>query len=98
MIRLVRGACSRCAYQATVGIGRDEGATVPVHWAPANCPACGLVSVNIYSYGPDSDPCCHECDERVDFYVDWGMVPKPPEGWACPKCGELALGFRPADA
>lgn len=42
-----------------VGIGRDEGATVPVHWAPTNCPACGLVSVSVYSYGHDTGPRCH---------------------------------------
>ena len=93
MVSLLRGSCLQCDYSATVGIGRDEDATVPVHWAPANCPACGLVSVNVYSYGPDSDARFHECDELVEFYVDWGMMPQPPEGWPCPGCGTPALGF-----
>ncbi len=98
MISLVRGTCRRCEYQATVGVGRDEEATAPLHWAPANCPACGLVAVNIYSYGLDSEPRCHECDERVDFYVDWGMLPEPPDGWPCPECGERALAFSHIEA
>ena len=97
MIELLHGACARCSFEATVGIGRDEEATVAVHWAPANCPACGLVSVNIYSYGPDSAPRCRECDELVEFYVDWGIVPKPPSGWPCPGCGEYTLAFAVVD-
>lgn len=86
----MRGKCEGCDYEAVVGIGRDEGATAPVHWAPANCPACGLVSVNIYSYGPGTEPTCHECDERVEFCVDWGMLPKPPEGTRLAAAGPMA--------
>ena len=93
MISLLRGTCRACDYEATVGIGRDEAASTPTHWAPTNCPACGLVSVNIYSYGHDTPARCHECGERVEFYVEWGMVPEPAEGWPCPGCGERTLGF-----
>ena len=98
MISLLRGVCRKCEYQATVGIGRDENATTATHWAPANCPACGLVSVNVYSYGPDTEPMCHECGEQVEFYVDWGMVPEPAEGRACPGCGEQTLAFSLAES
>lgn len=94
MISLLRGTCGLCDYEASVGIGRDGDATAPVHWAPANCPSCGLVSVNVYSYGFDTEPHCHECDELVEFYVDWGMVPEPPNGWRCPACGQPALEFK----
>lgn len=52
MISLLLGTCWRCEYQAKVGVGRDDSATVPVHWAPANCPSCGLVSVNVADLTP----------------------------------------------
>ncbi len=97
MVELLRGACAQCSFEATAGIGRDEGATKPVHWAPAQCPACGLVTVNVYSYGPGTEPRCHGCDEPVEFYVDWGMVPQPAEGWPCPGCGQRTLNFSPLE-
>ena len=46
MISLIRGTCWRCEYQAVVGIGREDE-TSPIEWVPANCAACGLVSVNV---------------------------------------------------
>lgn len=67
-----------------------------MHWAPANCPTWGLVSVNVYSRSFESEAVCHECGSGVEFYVDWGMLPEPPDGWPCPACGERALAFSAA--
>ncbi len=76
MISLLRGTCWRCEYQATVGVGWDDNATVPVHWAPANCPACGLVSVNVADLTPGMETRCHECDAAVELYGRQGAPPK----------------------
>jgi hypothetical protein len=92
VIALLLGRCRACEYEATVGIGVDEGTTVPVLWAPALCRSCGLVSVNMAS--GSSVVFCHECDEPVTLYTDDGSVPVPSEGWPCPDCREPALGFR----
>lgn len=86
MISLPRGTYGTCDHEATVGIDRDETANAPNHSAPANCLACGLASVNIYSYGPDTEPPCHECGEPVD----WGMVARPPEGTRLAAAGPMA--------
>ncbi len=51
------------------------------------------MSVNVYSYGHDTEPRCHECGERVAFYIDWGMVPQPLRAGRVLECGERALGF-----
>lgn len=77
MITLLQGSCTSCSYEATVGIGRDEESTEAVHWALARCAACGLVAVNVYGYGLDTTPTCHECGLEVDYYVDWGIMPDP---------------------
>ncbi len=98
MISLLRGVCWRCEYQATVGIGRDEEATVPVHWAPANCPSCGLVSVNVADLTPDMRARCHECDAAVELYSRIGALPEPRDRQPCPGCGELTLAFSPAES
>ena len=93
-VSLVHAACRGCGFAATIGIGRDERASVPVHWAPARCPACGLVSVNIYSYGFDTEPACRECGaKRVELYVDWGKIPQPPDQQPCPECQALKFSF-----
>ena len=95
MISLLRGTCWRCEYQATIGIGRDDGATVPIDWAPANCSACGLVSVNVAS--PDGETRCHECGAIVELYSRSGVMPEPGEGRRCPECDEPTLAFSPAE-
>ncbi|MEX1253102.1 MAG: hypothetical protein WEE64_02050 [Dehalococcoidia bacterium] len=56
MIQLLRARCRACDYEATVGVGEDDGATAFVVWAPALCPACGIVSVNVAGEG---EPRCH---------------------------------------
>ena len=95
MIALLLGRCRACAYEATVGIGEDEEATVAVIWAPALCPACGLVSVNVAD--ATKPPRCHECSEAVQVYGEPGALPEPQEGWPCPQCREPALAFRLAE-
>ena len=97
MISLILGTCWRCEYQATVGIGWDDNATVPVHWAPANCPSCGLVSVNVA--GRDGEPpVCHECGAAVELYSRSGVMPEPRDRQPCPGCDELTLAFSPVEA
>ncbi len=77
MISHLRGTCWRCEYQATVGIGWDDNATVPVHWVPANCPSCRLVSVNIADLSLGEEARCHECDAAVALYGRLGALPEP---------------------
>lgn len=96
MITLLLGTCWRCEYQAKVGVGWDDTATVPVHWAPANCPSCGLVSVNVAH--PDGEARCHECDAEVELYDQQGLEPESRDRQECPNCGELALKFSPAES
>ena len=96
MISLLRGTCWRCEYQVTVGIGREEETALPVHWAPANCPACGLVSVNVASPDPEP-PICHECGAEVNLYSQSGVMPEPRDRQPCPGCGELTLAFSPVE-
>ena len=98
VISLLRGVYWRCEYQATVGIGWDDNATVPIHWAPANCPACGLVSVNVVDLAPGMKTRCHECDAAVQLYSRQGAPPEPPDRQECPGCGELTLAFSPAES
>ena len=93
MIQPLHARCRACEYEATVGVGKDEGATVPVVWAPALCPACSVVSVNVAGA---SDRRCHECGEGVTLYSETGALPGAPEGWPCPECREPALAFSPA--
>ena len=76
MISLLLGTCWRCEYQAKVGVGWDDNATVPVQWAPANCPSCGLVSVNIADLGLGVEARCHEYDAAVELYSRQGGLPK----------------------
>ena len=95
MITLLRGTCWRCEYQAVVGIGRENESS-PVEWAPANCPACGLVSVNVADRGGDS--VCHECGAMVELYSRSGVMPEPRHGRSCPECGERTLAFSPAES
>ena len=96
MISLIRGTCWRCEYQATVGIGREEGTRLPVEWAPANCPACGLVSVIVA--GQDGErPSCHECGAEVELYNRSGLMPEPRHGRACPECSEQTFAFSPSE-
>ena len=98
LISLLLGACWRCEYQAKVGVGGDDNTTVPVHWAPANCPACGLVSVNVADQDPGKETRCHECDAAVELYNRVGALPEPRDRQPCPSCGELTLAFSPVDA
>ena len=95
MITLLLGTCWRYEYQAKIGVGWDDSATAPIHWAPANCAACGLVSVNVA--GLDSEPVCHECGAAVEFYSRSGVMPEPRQGRSCPECGEHTLAFSPAE-
>ena len=96
MISLLRGTCWRCEYQATIGIGRDDGATVPVDWASANCPTCGMVSVNVADVGSGDEARCHECGAIVELYSRSGVMPEPAEGRRCPECDGPTLAFSPA--
>ena len=98
MITLLLGTCWRCEYQAKVGVGWDDDATVPVHWVPANCPSCGLVSVNVAELSPDKEVLCHECDAAVELYSRLGVVPEPRDRQPCPSCGKLTLAFSPVEA
>ncbi len=98
MISLLLGACWRCEYQAKVAAGWDDGATVPVYWAPANCPACGLVSVNVAELSRDKEVLCHECDAAVELYSRLGVMPEPRNGRSCPECGKRTLTFSPVEA
>ena len=98
MISHLRGVCWRCEYQATVGIGQDGNATVPVHWAPANCLSCGLVSVNVADLTRGEEPRCHECGSEVTLYSRSGVMPEPQDRQPCPGCGELTLAFSPVEA
>ena len=98
MISLVRGTCWRCEYQATVGVGWDDNATVPVHWVPANCPSCRLVSVNVADLSPGQAARCHECDAAVELYNLLGALPEPRDRQPCPACRELTLAFSPVEA
>ena len=98
MISLLLGTCWRCEYQAKVAVGCDDNATVPVHWVPANCPSCGLVSVNVADLSPGKEARCHECDAAVDFYSRRGALPEPRDRQPCPSCGELTLAFSPVEA
>ena len=97
MISLLLGTCWRCEYQAKVDVGRDDNATVPVHWAPANCPSCGLVSVNVADLTPGMEARCHECDAAVKLYSRRGAPPEPRDRQSCPGCGELTLAFSPVE-
>lgn len=97
MISLLRGVCWRCEYQAKDGVGWDDNATVPVHWAPAKCPSCGLVSVNVADLTPGKEARCHECDAAVELYSRLGTLPEPRDRQACPGCGELTLAFSPLE-
>ena len=97
MISLLRGTCWRCEYQATVGIGREDGSSKSVEWAPANCPACGLVSVSIAGL-EDDRPVCHECGAAVELYTRSGVMPEPRQGRSCPECGERTFAFSPAES
>ncbi len=69
LISLLLGTCWRCEYQAKVGVGWDDNATVPVHWTTSNCPSCGLVPVNVAELTPSMEARCHECDTAVEFLV-----------------------------
>ena len=60
-------------------------------------PTRGLASVNVYSQSFESKAVCHDCGSGVDFYVERGMLPDPPDGWPCPECGEWTLAFRLAE-
>ena len=76
MISLILGTCWRCEYQATVGIGREDGTRLPVEWAAANRSACGLVSVNVAGLG--GEPLvCHECGADVELFSRSGVMPEP---------------------
>ena len=94
MISLLRGTCWRCEYLAIVGIGREDASTSSVEWAPANCPACGLISVNVADL--DGELVCHECGAVVELYSRSGVMPEPRHGLSCPDCGERTLAFSPA--
>ena len=98
MIALLLGTCWRCEYQAKVGVGLDDNATVPTNWAPANCPACGLVSINIADESSDMEARCHECDAEVELYDRQGSEPVSRDRQKCPNCGEFALKFSPAES
>ncbi len=98
MISHLRDTCWRCEYQAKVGVGWDDNATVPVHWVPANCPACGLVSVNVEAQSPGKEARCHECDAEVKLYDGRGSTPESWDRQECPNCGELVLKFSRAEA
>lgn len=93
MVQLFEGRCRACDYSATVGVGAVPDATVPVDWAPANCPKCGLVSVNRLG-----EPRCHECGANVTLYPEAGGITASPEGWSCPQCSEHAFTFNIVDA
>ena len=97
MISLIRGTCWRCEYQATVGIGPEDGTRLAVEWAPANCPACGLVSVSVAGLD-GKPPVCHECGAMVELYSPSGGMPDPRQGRVCPECGERTLAFSPAES
>ena len=97
MISSIQAVCWRCEYQATVGIGQDDNATVPVRWAPANCPACGLVSVNVADLASGKEPRCHECGAEVNLYSQSGVMPQPRDRQPCPGCGGLTLAFSPVE-
>ena len=95
IISLLRGTCWRCEYQATIGIGREDGSRFHVEWVAANCPAGGLVSVNVA--GLDGRrPICHECAALVELYNQTGVMPEPCHGRLCPECGQRTLAFSPA--
>ena len=95
MITILLGTCWRCEYQAKIGVGWDDSATAPIHWAPANCPACGLISGNVADL--DGELVCHECGAVVDLYSRSGVMPEPRHGLSCPECGEDTFGFSPAE-
>ena len=97
MISSIQGTCWRCEYQAKVGISWDDNATVSVHWAPANCPACGLVSVNVADLSSGNAQCCHECGAAVELYSRAGVMPEPRDRQPCPGCGDSTLAFSPVD-
>lgn len=98
VISLLLGTCWRREYQATVRIGEDDGTTVPVDWAPANCPSCGLVSVNVADLSSGNAQCCHECGTEVNLYSQSGVMPEPRDRRPCPGCGELTRAFSPVEA
>ncbi len=98
MISLILGTCWRCECQATIGVGWDDNATVHVHWVPANCPACGLVAVNIADLSPGKEARCHECDAAVELYGRLGVMPEPRHGRSCPECGKRTLTFSPVES
>jgi hypothetical protein len=97
MITLLLGTCWRCEYQAKIGVGWDDSATASIHWAPANCTACGLVSVNVAGMHAES-PVCHECGAVVDLYGRSRVMPEPRQGRSCPECNESTFAFSPAEA
>ena len=97
MIALLLGTCWRCEYQAKIGVGWDDSVTAPIHWAPANCAADGLVSVNVAGMHAES-PVCHQCGAVVELYSRSGMIPEPRDRQPCPSCGELTLAFSPVEA
>ena len=98
MISLLLGTCWRCEYQAKVGVGWDNNATVAIDWAPANCPSCGLVSVNVADLSPGTEAHCHECDAAVELYNQIGALREPRDRQPCPGCGGQTLAFSPLEA
>ena len=96
VISLLRGACWRCEYQAVVGVGKEDGTNNPVVWTPADCPACGLISVNVADL--DGELVCHECGAVVELYSRSGVMPEPRHGLSCPECGERNFAFSPVES
>lgn len=94
-VKIVSAACSSCNYQVEVGVGSVDEAVVRVHWIPASCASCGVVSINVYSYGPHERPTCHECGERVSLYLEWGPEFDSNYARPCPDCGGRSLHFQP---
>ena len=94
-VKIVSAVCGNCNYQVDVGMGSDHHAAVRVHWTPAGCASCGVVSINVHAYGSDEKPTCNECGRNVSLYLDWGPELDPNSGRPCPVCGDSSLHFTP---
>ncbi|MCI0856063.1 MAG: hypothetical protein J4N98_05190 [Chloroflexi bacterium] len=79
-----------------MGIGRENGPSSPVEWVPANCPACGLISVNVADL--DGELVYHEYGAVVELYSRSGVMPEPRHGLSCPECGERNFAFSPVES
>ena len=55
-----------------------------------------MLGPNVYLQSFESAAVCHECETGVEFYVDWGILPEPPDGWPCPRCDQWLFSLAEA--